>query len=68
MGLAIYTAVYYEARQVLGWILVAASLVAGVDGWVCYRFVGMGQGGHWGYAPVLAAVGAELLAVADGNW
>ncbi|KAJ9633422.1 uncharacterized protein PV06_06782 [Exophiala oligosperma] len=65
MGLAIYAATYYGAREVLGCILISVFLVAAVDGWVCLHFVGHGQNNHWSYAPMLAAVGAVLLGFAD---
>lgn len=78
MGLAIYSAAYFggnneknshEKRKAknkaLGWILIAGSGVAFVDGGVCKSIVGKGEWNHWGYAPVLAAVGLGLLGVFD---
>ncbi|KAH0559755.1 hypothetical protein GP486_003726 [Trichoglossum hirsutum] len=64
MGLAIYSAAFFGDRRVLGCILVAASAVAFVDGAVC-RANGKGEWNHWGYAPVVAAVGSVLLGVLD---
>lgn len=65
MGLAIYLAAYFGDRKTLGWILVAGSAVAFVDGAVC-RAEGKGEWNHWSYAPVLTAVGSVLLGVLDG--
>lgn len=64
MGLAIYAATYFGDRKALGWILVAGSGVAFVDGAVC-RGYGRGEWNHWGYAPVITAVGSVLLGVLD---
>lgn len=72
MGLAIYAAAYFgdgnrdRNNKALGWILIAGSGVAFVDGAVCRVKVGNGEWNHWGYAPVLAAVGVGLLGVLDG--
>lgn len=65
MGLAIYSAAYFGDRKTLGWILVAGSAVAFVDGAVC-RAEGKGEWNHWSYAPILTAVGSVLLGVLDG--
>lgn len=71
MGLAIYSAAYFgnkdkqQKNSALGWILIAGSGVAFVDGGVCKMMVGKGEWNHWGYAPVLAAVGMGLLGVFD---
>lgn len=77
MGLAIYSAAYFgndekkdnnnnqkkkqKKNKALGWILIAASAVAFVDGGVCKMMVGKGEWNHWGYAPLMAAVGLALL-------
>ena len=53
-----------HARRMLGWIVVAGSGVAFVDGAVC-RLGGKGEWNHWGYAPLLTVVGALLLGVLD---
>ncbi|KAF2492593.1 hypothetical protein BU16DRAFT_583744 [Lophium mytilinum] len=64
MGVAILAAARGKA---LGWILVAAGAVAGVDGWVVRGFEarnshpGGGKWGHWGYAPVVGVVGGLLV-------
>ncbi len=61
MGLAIYSAAYFGDRKTLGCILIAASGMAFVDGAVCRTQVGRGEWNHWGYAPVMAAVGIASL-------
>lgn len=60
MGAAIYAAAYYNNRKTLGWLLVAGSGVAFADGAVC-KANGAGEWAHWGYAPMLTAVGGFLL-------
>ncbi len=65
MGLAIYSAAYFGNRKTLGWILIAGSGVAFVDGAVCRAQIGRGEWNHWGYAPALTAVGSVLLGVLD---
>ena len=66
MGLSIYSAAYFGNRKSLGWILIAGSGVAFVDGAVCRAYVGNGEWNHWSYAPILTAVGSVLLGVLDG--
>jgi hypothetical protein len=66
MGLAIYSTAYFGDRKALGWILIAGSGVAFVDGAVCWT-QGKGEWNHWSYAPILAAVGSVLLGVLDGT-
>lgn len=65
MGLAIYAAAYFGDRKALGSILIAGSGVAFVDGAVCRAQMGKGEWNHWGYAPILMAVGSALLGVLD---
>jgi hypothetical protein len=65
MGLAICIAAYFGERNSLGWILIVASGVAFVDGAICWGN-GKGEWNHWGYAPMLTAVGAVLLGALDG--
>ncbi|KAJ7281983.1 hypothetical protein C8J57DRAFT_1448579 [Mycena rebaudengoi] len=65
MGVALYIAAYSGNRITLGWMLVAASSVAFVDGAVVKKKVGEGQWGHWGYAPVIMAIGCVLLGALD---
>lgn len=64
MGLAIYSAAYFGDRKALGWILIAGSGVAFVDGAVC-RTHGKGEWNHWSYAPMLTAIGSILLGGLD---
>ncbi|KAK4679812.1 hypothetical protein QC764_207380 [Podospora pseudoanserina] len=65
MGVAIYAAALFGTKKSLGWTLVAASGVAVVDGIVCWSH-GQGEWNHWGYAPMITAVGAVLLGILDG--
>ncbi len=65
MGAAIYSAAYFGSRMALGWILIAGSAVAVVDGYVCWAYAERGEWNHWGYAPALTVVGSLLLGVAD---
>ncbi|KAI0711133.1 hypothetical protein C8T65DRAFT_647604 [Cerioporus squamosus] len=60
MGLAMYAAAFFGNRRALGAIVLAASAVAFVDGAVC-KMNGEGEWSHWGYAPMVAVVGALLL-------
>ena len=64
MGLAINISAYYGQRKAAGWILIAASAVAFADGAICYAH-GRGEWNHWGYAPMLTAVGSVLVGVLD---
>ena len=61
MAASISVAAWYGDRRILGWLMIAGSVVAGVDGAVCKWRVGKGEWGHWGYGPVLAGVGVVLL-------
>jgi Domain of unknown function (DUF4267) len=65
MGLAIYLTAYFGDRKLLGWILIAGSGVAFVDGAVCRVQIGKGEWNHWSYAPILTAVGSVLLGALD---
>lgn len=65
MGLAVYSTTYFGNRKALGWILIAGSGVAFVDGIVSRAQIGRGEWNHWGYAPVMTAVGSILLGVLD---
>jgi hypothetical protein len=67
MGLAIYSTAYFGNRKALGWILIAGSGVAFVDGLVCKTQVGKGEWNHWGYAPMLTAVGGLLIGALNGT-
>ena len=65
MGLAIYSTAYFGSRKSLGWILVARSEVAVVDGAVCRKQIGSGEWNRWGYAPALTVLGGLLLGGLD---
>ena len=67
MALAIYAAAYFGTRKTLGWILIAGSGVAFVDGAVCRAQIGRGEWNHWGYAPMLTVVGTLLLGALDSS-
>lgn len=65
MGLAIGIVTFLGNPQALGWVLLSASGVAVADGWAVS---GLGDGGewnHWGYAPLVAAVGIGALMVGE---
>ncbi|KAK5166890.1 uncharacterized protein LTR77_007619 [Saxophila tyrrhenica] len=59
IGLAMYAS-YFGDNRVLGWITVAAGATAGADGVICKMMVGTGEWNHWGYAPILVAIGGAL--------
>lgn len=61
MGVSILAAAGFGSPRALGTIMIAGSLVAGVDGAVCKWVVGSGEMQHWGYAPTLALAGIPLL-------
>lgn len=65
IGAAIYATAYFGTRKALGWILMSFSAVAFVDGVVCKAYVGAGEWTHWGYAPVVTAVGGVLAGFLD---
>ncbi|KAL8830098.1 MAG: hypothetical protein Q9191_001622 [Dirinaria sp. TL-2023a] len=65
MGVAMYAAAYFGTRKTLGWILIAGSGVAFVDGAICRNLIGRGEWNHWGYAPALTIVGSVLVGVLD---
>ncbi|KAF7590358.1 hypothetical protein BBP40_002961 [Aspergillus hancockii] len=60
MGIALLSALFFGHPKSAGWILIATSLVAYVDGYVCWTH-GKGEWNHWGYAPVITGVGALFL-------
>ena len=65
MGATVAIAWYLANRTILGWSLVVGSGVVFVDGIVNNMVIGRGQWKHWGDAPVMGAVGAALLGLAD---
>lgn len=52
-------------KEVLGVLMVLAGGVAFGDGLACKVNVGKGEWDHWGYAPILVAIGAGLLGWMD---
>ena len=60
VGFAIFAAAVWGTSKSLGWTVLAFSAVAFADGLVCYA-LGQGQWNHWGYAPMVAAVGTALV-------
>ncbi|KXT15146.1 hypothetical protein AC579_7913 [Pseudocercospora musae] len=62
MGAAIYISALYGNTTALGWMVLAAGLTAGADGWACKYIVGAGEMNHWGYAPILLVLGAVMAA------
>lgn len=65
VGMSIYIVAYLASREALGWLYIAVSLQAYIDGLICLTKVGKGQWNHWGYAPILTALGAILLGIGD---
>lgn len=65
MGFSMLAAWYFGAREVLGYSLIAGSVVAFVDGIANRAVLGYGQGQHWSYAPMLTILGAILLGAVD---
>ncbi|KAK3688834.1 hypothetical protein B0T22DRAFT_512669 [Podospora appendiculata] len=66
MGVAIYAAAFLGTARSLGCTLLAASAVAGFDGFVCYTRGG-GHWSHWGYAPIVGVLGGLLTGLLDGG-
>ena len=65
MGIAMFATAFFGSRKALGWVLVAGSAVAFVDGAVCRDQIGRGEWNHWGYLPILLTLGVLLLGVLD---
>jgi hypothetical protein len=57
MATAIYSAAWLGTRKSLGVILLAASVAAGMDGFIVNRAVGTGEWNHWGYGSVVGVLG-----------
>lgn len=64
-GFSMYIPAYYGDRKSLGWIMIFGSAMAFADGFVCKYMVGKGEWGHWGYAPMMTALGVALLGLFD---
>ena len=65
IGVVVYLAAFRSSRNVLGWIVLAAGLVATGDGAVCYSMVGKGHWNHWGYARMIVGLGAVMIGIVD---
>ena len=65
MGLMTSIAWYNGDRKMMGYALLAAGTVAGVDGLISLRQCGGGQWKHWSFLPVLGGLGVGLLAWFD---
>jgi len=66
LGVGTGAAAYFGDRKTLGWLLLAGSGVAFVDGAVC-RSQGKGEWNHWSLAVLLTGLGSVLLGVLDGG-
>ncbi|MDI1489052.1 MAG: hypothetical protein OHK93_008330 [Ramalina farinacea] len=67
MGLAIGIVTFLGSSKTLGWVLLSASGVAVADGWAVSELGDGSEWNHWGYAPLVAAVGVGALVVGDGK-
>jgi hypothetical protein len=56
---------YFGHTKALGWILIAMSVPATVDGFVSKDQVGSGQWSHWYFTAVSIGLGSALLGVFD---
>ncbi|GAA6026893.1 hypothetical protein JCM8097_005941 [Rhodosporidiobolus ruineniae] len=61
MGVALVLAAYYGGRRTTGAVLVAVAAVAGADGAACWAWGTGEEWAHWGYAPLLVALGLYLV-------
>lgn len=61
VGAAIYSTAWLGTRKSLGVVLLAASLCAGVDGFVVKKAVGHGEWNHWGYGSLIGILGLLSL-------
>ncbi|EME44423.1 hypothetical protein DOTSEDRAFT_152278 [Dothistroma septosporum NZE10] len=66
MGIITGLVWYRGDREVLGDTLLAASMVAGVDGVISKKQKGSGEWTHWAFVPVLVGVGGGLKGWFDG--
>ncbi|KAE8377546.1 hypothetical protein BDV26DRAFT_263223 [Aspergillus bertholletiae] len=64
MGVALFSALLFGHPKSVGWIMIATSAVAYVDGFVCWTH-GRGEWNHWGYAPILTVIGTLFLGLFD---
>ena len=65
MAGAIYAALYYDHRALLGSMLVLCGVVAFLDGIVAKRYAGHGEWNHWRMIPVFVGVGSVAMGVLD---
>ena len=65
IGVSIYAASFFGNKKTLGSILIAGSAVAFVDGFACKAQGNGVEWNHWGYAPMLTAVGVVLMGFFD---
>lgn len=63
VGAAIFSAAWLGTRKSLGVILLAASLCAGIDGYVVNKTVGHGEWNHWGYGSMIGVLGLLSLGI-----
>lgn len=61
MGLVIYLLAYYGRPKGLGCVMMLCSGVGVADGVICKTMVGGGEWNHFGYAPILAVLGAMMV-------
>ena len=54
---AMYAAAAFGSMRVLGWTMIGASAVAGMDGVIVGEYVGRGEWNHWGYGGVEFGLG-----------
>ena len=66
-GTGTLAAARFGSPNALGWALLASCVFAVADGAICWRVVGHGQGGHWGFVPVAGGLGVLLLGALDGR-
>jgi hypothetical protein len=67
VGLALYASELYGSRKATGLILLASSALAYADGVICKVIVGKGEWNHWGYAPMITAVGVLAVGALDNH-
>ncbi|KAK4610593.1 hypothetical protein CLAFUW4_13604 [Fulvia fulva] len=61
MGLVTSAAWYHGDRKMMGYVMFMATMVGVVDGVMSRRVKGNGEWVHWGFVPVLGAVGGGLV-------
>lgn len=61
LGAAIVVSTWFGTRTSAGFILMAASACAGVDGYVVGKGAGTNHWNHWGYGSVMGVMGMMML-------